>query len=65
MTTRNRPSPALRQKPHLRMRHGIWVCGPRLFGFVFLPVGFVLGHGYTPAQAYWDWAEQARFRMAA
>ena len=49
-------------KPRLRKMHGVWsCCGP-----VRIEVGssftfdWVMGHGYTPAQAYADWKEQTR-----
>lgn len=40
-------------KPRLYRRHGIWCCRRH---HEFSPTG----HGYTPAEAYRDWAEQVR-----
>ena len=39
-------------KPRLYLRHGIWCCRGMLR----------MGHGYTPAGAYAEWASM--FRMA-
>lgn len=37
----------LTDRPRLRLRHGIWVCS--------IPGTLVLGHGYTPREAYANW----------
>jgi hypothetical protein len=41
-------------KPRIRKRHGVWVCSSWSLGF---PLN-VMGHGYTPTEAWCDWALQ-------
>lgn len=43
-------------KPRLRRRQGIWVCSLIACG-CFVPP---LGHGYTPAEAFYEWASLCR-----
>lgn len=42
-------------KPRIRKRHGVWVCSTRsMFG----GRSRIMGHGYTPTEAWCDWARQ-------